>query len=1179
MHDATEYLSGLAQLHQIDEVEQRRALWRQGMASLAAAAADQQPAPLEGLSQEGLLASARVALATGLVDDLGFLSRPVAAAAIFELAAALPAGTEKRDLGRRVLKEVHEGDAATFVALATSLTLTSRRALAGAVVRSRVALSLRLPISSGTGPDGLALALLARPELERDWLTLPSTGSLPSRRLTARLLERAAREAVRRAASGDPSGLRIFERPEVRVAWNRLLADRESLVWRHVASARGILASSSDERALEIDRDTSPQLGPTEWRRAAASLAAQVASDPEAGLARCRELLAGEVATRDPGICAAMVFGLVRAGEEEPEAVDELLPELVRKGGVDAIEALVELREEHPNSRLGAGAAALAAERLRTAPATPDDGLIALAEALHQDLDPDPSGEPPLRSFLAAALVAFTEGRRLIPATEAALDAAHAAMSRLEGARDDSPESRRATFRSLRDLDMGLLETATLHELLVLAAKDPTAASAPLAGIFERLGNWLIEREQKPDTDATLPHFTLRLRRLRTLLHLFDVDAAGAGDDAATAARDRRRRNFLTMAARLRKDPPESPLRRTLCATIARAADALERDEVAELGDIFIAVLAHARTADDLRIFSEASILPEAREMYAAAAIAARPHSAPTGTPKGRNNGAKDAAKASEAAGAASAPQRLAAHDESAARSEPLEALRALTEAMPAGASVRVEGLRRAFLGITRALQTITDAEGLADLGRRTGPPPLERLEESVRYAAKLMAGARRRLGIKQTSPPRLADSSLRDLDAAIDRNVQGEDEPLGIPVAAASASLQARLPRLVAEVAARVLSRLPGLPAQPPFARRSASTDEGPDGGLSAATSRSKRARGRGHGAEAAGPRALRELRLPHWLPPSRILGGFFVVRPLGTGAGGSVFVVRRSEERHDNRAGTFALKIPAYNGSAAHTLSEEEFLQLFREEAGALLTLPRHTNLAGFVTFDAGARPKPILVMELVPGPTLERLADKRELNVSFALAALDGIAKGLAAMHAAGVAHLDIKPANIILRTAKGTTDSRLVRLEQVGPVPVLVDFGLAGRKVRPGCGSPFYGGPEVWDANRFGGQTDPRATDVYAFSALAYELLTGRTLFSSDSLPGLLGSHLSHDGDPPGLGLLRGDPHLAAVADVLRAGLAADPSRRAGIEDLREALASLAPDLESSPWPVVGAASGN
>src|SRR5512136_2866619 len=189
MHGNHDYLAGLAQIHTRESVEERRALWRQGLASLAAAASEQQPTPLEGLATEPLLHSVRIALSSRLVDDLSFLSRPVAAAALFELAGALPPGPEKREFGRRVLTALHEGDAATFVTLATALALSSPRALGGAQIRARVGLSLRLPLSAGANVDGLALAVVSRPELERDWLSAHSMGALPARRLGARLLE------------------------------------------------------------------------------------------------------------------------------------------------------------------------------------------------------------------------------------------------------------------------------------------------------------------------------------------------------------------------------------------------------------------------------------------------------------------------------------------------------------------------------------------------------------------------------------------------------------------------------------------------------------------------------------------------------------------------------------------------------------------------------------------------------------------------------------------------------------------------------------------------------------------------------------------------------------------------------------------------------------------------------
>jgi serine/threonine protein kinase len=312
--------------------------------------------------------------------------------------------------------------------------------------------------------------------------------------------------------------------------------------------------------------------------------------------------------------------------------------------------------------------------------------------------------------------------------------------------------------------------------------------------------------------------------------------------------------------------------------------------------------------------------------------------------------------------------------------------------------------------------------------------------------------------------------------------------------------------------------------------------------------------------------------MHLPAWLPPSHLLGGFYVVRPIGNGNGGSVFVAKRAEERHDEDAETFALKVAAYTGAAAHTLSEDEFMQLFQDEAGALLTLPRHPNIAGFVTFDAGARPKPILVMELVTGPNLERLVDRRELTMRLSLDLLEGIGSGLIAMHQKGIGHLDVKPANIILRVSGRHTSPRRSQRDE-RRVPVLVDFGLAGRKVRPGCGSPYYGGPEIWDLAAFGDRAQPPATDVYAFACLAFELLTGNPLFAEENLPAIVSSHLSHDGDPPGLAWLRKHKTYAPIGELLSSALRRDPLKRIAMPDLRDQLGVLGQQLLADvSWPL-------
>jgi len=827
-------------------------------------------------------------------------------------------------------------------------------------------------------------------------------------------------------------------------------------------------------------------------------------------VARCLEILAGEIPTKDPGVAAVMIFGLSRSVDEEPEASEGLLTKLVLVGGIEAIEALVDLYEEHAGNPIGAQAAFSAMETLRATAPTNDDGAVALVQALIDDLDMNAADpKPSLRTTLAAALRDFAEGRDLGPATDAALAAGNQAVATLENTGDSTSADRRALFRALRELDAGLLQTSTLSDLLTVRSREDPGPDCPLADMLWLLGSWLLGREQQPLVEKAIPHVTLRFRQLRTLLHLVDAEF-GAGDEPSIPVRSRCTHTFRMLCERVRGDTV-TPLRRLTCATLARAADAVVREQVYELSDAFIAACWSVQSAFDLRCLAEACMAPEFRELFAATAEVA----VLVGERSGRHA------------------------DEQAL----VESLRGVAEALPTGSSARVEGLRRGLLSITRALEAFTEAQCISDLRRGDDGTALDRLAGAITYAARLIAGATRRTGLREGFFPSSSTRGLRKLDAWVERALLEKDESMGAATAVAAEAVRQDLPPLFADVVGRVLLRIGRLP------RDLLVSDE-----------------------VARVARVGRKLPLPSWLPPSRTVGGFYVLRPIGTGAGGSVFVARRAEERHEESAETFALKVPAYTGAAARTLSEEEFLRLFREEAGALLTLPGHKNLAGFVTFDAGAKPKPILVMELVKGPTLERLLDKRAMSMPLALDLLDGLAAGLEAMHRAGIGHLDVKPSNVILRYASDI-GSQTRSPQSPSAAPVLVDFGLAGRKVRPGCGSPYYGAPEVWDTAAFGDRVDPRATDVYSFSCLAYELLTGATLFSGDELPAIIAAHLTHEDGPESLRWLLRHRQAGALGDLLALGLRRNPRKRIGLSEMRIAIDQMGRSrLRALSWPL-------
>jgi hypothetical protein len=1113
MNPSRDYLVGLAQLHDLGDADERRRAWRQGLASLSAAALNQRAAPLEAVSPDGLLSSIRMAFRTGLVDDVHWMSPSFAAAAFFEIAAALPASEEKRELGRRVLEALLTGDSATFALLATSLASTSRRGLSTPPVRARVAVAVRLPIGLETDVDRLALALLCRPDLEREWLSGPSVGALPARRVAARLMERAAREAARRALDGDDFGTRIFRRPRVRAAFGRLLADRESLVWRHAASARGLLAGVDDALVEEIERGLSDDLGPTEWRRAAASLAASLAHKPTSAAGRCQELLAGEMMQRDPGVAAVMIFGLSRAATLEPEAVEALLPLLIEAGDIEAIEAYVDLLGEHPGGKFGGRATTVALERLRSGVIGVDDGVVALGRVLDGELSPlgGAGRRPSLRQHVFSAQMAFVEGRDLRPHVEAALATAGLGLGLLERIDETIPAERQRAFAILRDLDRGLLESSLLADLMLMVGLDPTARGpSDLGGLIGRMRTHLLRSpplQPGPEGEPLEAQqgFVSR-RRLRALVHAIDGEGFPQWDETVAGTRERRLRTTTLLLERLAAEGiagepiARASVRRPILAALARAVEGLVRDELAEIGELALFIGARLHRADDFVVLSEATLSPEIKEVFGALAELSRRWDEPGADP------------ASVIAGFA-----------------------ALAEVLPPGLTAPVEAVRRAIVIGARTLGRIVDARSLLGLTAGPGAGSLIALGETVQDLAALVTGVWRRLGQPERHP-RFGRDSFVALEAVVAQAGRGAPGDLGGAVADAVAGSRSDLPHVIAEVIARALGRLPSLPAEANDKDAVANIEN--------------------------------ERALPSWLPPSRVLGGFYVQRPVGRGTAGSVFVVCRAEDRHDASAERFALKVPTYGGSVAHTLSEPEFLRMFREEAGALLTLPTHRNLAGFVTFDARARPRPILVMELVDGLTLDRALARGDLSFQRLVSVLDGIAAGLQAMHALGVGHLDVKPANVIIRTREKRARAASATIEAPA-IPVLVDFGLAGRKIRPGCASPFYGAPEVWMNDGVDPTASPAAADVYSFCCLAYELMTGARLFTGESLPAVIAAHFAHEGDPAGLQPLRSDARFQPLADWLARGLKPRPAARASIAELRARLAELGTQISTNP----------
>jgi serine/threonine-protein kinase len=256
--------------------------------------------------------------------------------------------------------------------------------------------------------------------------------------------------------------------------------------------------------------------------------------------------------------------------------------------------------------------------------------------------------------------------------------------------------------------------------------------------------------------------------------------------------------------------------------------------------------------------------------------------------------------------------------------------------------------------------------------------------------------------------------------------------------------------------------------------------------------------------------------------LEPGQQLGERFVIeRALGTGGMGAVYLAR--DQRLDERV---ALKI--MHGLA---LLDPTAGDRLRREASAARRIS-HTNVVKI--FDVGDDQGHLfLSMEYVDGQSLKELIRRHgTLPVERVRNYVKDICDGLAAAHAQGVVHRDLKPGNVIV-----TPDQRVK----------IIDFGLARIADLEGMtatgmllGTPEYMAPEQIK----GGNIDPR-TDLYALGALTYHALTGRPPFTGETPIAVSLAQTTEQPIPPSQ--LRAGLNPAWDAFVLRA-LAKDKEQR-------------------------------
>ena len=240
---------------------------------------------------------------------------------------------------------------------------------------------------------------------------------------------------------------------------------------------------------------------------------------------------------------------------------------------------------------------------------------------------------------------------------------------------------------------------------------------------------------------------------------------------------------------------------------------------------------------------------------------------------------------------------------------------------------------------------------------------------------------------------------------------------------------------------------------------------------------------------------------------PVGRLLDGRYRVESL-IATGGMATVYLGTDTRLDR---TVALKI-----MHAELANDEDFVRRFVGEARSVARLS-HPNVVG--VYDQGADGRTLyLAMEYVPGRTLRDLLNERgSLPPREALDIMEGVLGGLGAAHAAGLAHRDVKPENVLLGAA------HTVKVADFGLARMLA--GTSHTKTGMLIGTAAYLAPEQVSQ----GIADAR-TDVYAAGIMLFEMLTGQQPHTADTPLAVAYKHVNEsvplpsqlvDGIPPAL----------------------------------------------------------
>ncbi|HMB89755.1 MAG TPA: serine/threonine-protein kinase, partial [Rhodothermales bacterium] len=231
----------------------------------------------------------------------------------------------------------------------------------------------------------------------------------------------------------------------------------------------------------------------------------------------------------------------------------------------------------------------------------------------------------------------------------------------------------------------------------------------------------------------------------------------------------------------------------------------------------------------------------------------------------------------------------------------------------------------------------------------------------------------------------------------------------------------------------------------------------------------------------------------------PGQQIGPYRVVRELGRGGMGAVYLAHRADGQFDQQV---ALKL------IKRGIDSEAILYRFLHERQILARL-QHAHIARLLDGGVSADGRPYFAMEYVAGVPLTDYCDAHRLDVEARLRLFEQVCRAVHYAHTNLVVHRDLKPSNMLV-TEEGELkllDFGIAKLlDEEASVKTMTEAGLRVM-------TPEYAAPEQMQ-----GETVTTATDIYALGVVLYELLTGHRPYQFDRRTPAAVAHVMAEAEP-------------------------------------------------------------